>query len=276
MKKLTMILLAGSCLLSACLTSSPAQITSQSALKADSLVVAAFHTMAWDGQYLWQYIKEDKQTRLLAQDLRNQKARNVILAESPMPFHKGAAYGRNHLWFLDEHNTLFQFSKAGALVKTLKLKDMPALGGAEEITWYEELRGEQREEQLWVLHKTFLDAEGQTQPARFYQIDPETGTILKTLEVNDQGFYSFAHQNLTAHKGAFYVARTHIFSAANNRVYRVDMQSGEVKTAPLNRILTGMPSVFFNQDQLYGVELVDLTKDCGSACKGNLLSLPMP
>jgi len=276
MKKTTPIVLACLGLLSACLTPAPVQISSQSALQADSLVVAAFHTMAWDGQYLWQYIKEDKQTRLLAQDLRKQKARNLILSESPLPFHKGAAYGRNHLWFLDEHNTIFQFSKAGALVKTLTLKDMPALGGAEEITWYQASPGVPSEEQLWVLHKTFLDAEGQTMPARFYQIDPESGTILKTLVVNDQGFYSFAHQNLTAHKGAFYVARTHIFSAANNRVYRVDMQSGEVKTAPFNRILTGMPSVFFDQNQLYGVELVDLTKDCGSACKGNLLSLPMP
>ncbi|MGE3727116.1 MAG: hypothetical protein AB7I41_16260 [Candidatus Sericytochromatia bacterium] len=272
MKKLTSIVLACACLLSACQISSPAQISTQSILKADSLVVAAFHTMAWDGQYLWQYIKEDKQTRLLAQDLRSQKARNLILSESPLPFHKGATYGRNHLWFLDEHNTLFQFSKAGALVKTLRLKDMPALGGAEEITWY----GDQSQEQLWVLHKTFLDSEGKTQPARFYQIDPDTGTILKTVEVNDQGFYSFAHQNLTAHKGAFYVVRTHIFSAANNRVYRVDMQSGEVKSAPLNRILTGMPSIFFDQNQLYGVELVDLTKDCGSACKGTLLHLPLP
>lgn len=266
MKKCLPIVLALTPFLSACGVSSP--LPSLPTLKSESLVVAAFHTMAWDGQFLWQYINDQKDVRLLAQDPRSQKARNLVLSESAMSFHKGAAFGRNHLWFLDEHNTVYQFSKAGTLIKTLQLKQMPAIGGAEELTWYED--------QLWVLHKTYLDADGKTLPARFYQIDPETGAVLKSLEVNDQGFYSFAHQNLTAYKGAFYVVRTHIFSAANNLVYRVDMQSGEVKTAPLNRILTGMPSIFFDQNQLYGVELVDLTKDCGSACKGTLLNLPLP
>lgn len=226
----------------------------------------SFRPMAFDGEKLWQLIYEPNKLRLAPQTLQGQSLREIPLQDQTLPEHISQSWGQDSLWLLDRQQTLRRIDKDGKTLSTLKLSEFTQPGGLEQITWVGE--------QLWVLHRSYLAPTGQSIPARFYQLDPQTGKSLAQIEVKDPNF-NFAHTNLTGDSSAFYVARGHIFDHKLNLVYRVDRQTAQVSTQALGRLYTGLTSSFIYQGQLFGIEMIDIDS-CGEFCRGQFIKLPQP
>lgn len=248
-----------------------AQMSPPTALTAASLpsqtpLRYSFRPMAFDGDKLWQLIREPGKLRLAPQTLTGQALREVPLQAQDLPEHVSLSWGQDRLWLLDRQQTLHQLNRDGKAAGSLKLSEFTYPAGLEQVVWIKD--------QLWVLHRAYLDTAGRSVPTTFYRIDPASGQTLQKLEVKDTTFV-FAHTNLSADDQAFYVARGHIFDEKLNLVYRIDRSSAKITTAPLGRIHTGMTSLFMLDAQLLGIEMVDLDS-CGEYCRGRMLKLAKP
>ncbi|MEZ0373019.1 MAG: hypothetical protein ACAI44_28270 [Candidatus Sericytochromatia bacterium] len=262
---LTRYLIAIAILLSACAPATQISAPGTPAAIPDKVGIQfSFRPMAFDGQYLWQIVREPGKFHLSAQDLHGQVIKEVPLTNQALPVHRSLAWGENSFWMLDQHNTLFKLSSDGKQTSEIKLPELTAPGGLEQLVW--------SGKQLWVLHRSYLEADGSIVPTRFYQIDPSGGKVLSRLEVKDPAF-NFAHTNLAAGPDAFYVARGHIFEEKSNLLYKIQRADAAVTTTPLGRIHTGMTSLFRYQDALIAVEMLDVD-NCGEFCRGQLLKLP--
>lgn len=274
-----MLLLCALVLPAACATPPAAPVVA--AGLSGRLLPYGLRSMAFDGQNtLWQIALETSERSgtsperyLISQNLSGQLNARIRLQQS-LPEHRSLAWGRNRVWMLDYDNTLYALTSDGSLSKRLKLTALPEPRAAEQILW--------SGDELWLLHGAWLSPEGRTEPARFYRLDPDSGAILATLMPAEKaqpggstGFSDFIHQNLGADAEAFYVARSSIFDKALNAIFRIDRRSGAVSRSELGRIYTGLGSLFLQQGQIYGIELLD-TSNCGERCRGRIESLPNP
>lgn len=257
-------------LLMACSTVVPVKSQSTQPI----LLPYSINAMAFDGDKLWQVVHEGKTASLLAQTPEGvQKLKVTVQAE--LPKHRSLAWGQDKLWLLDRSNTLYAIDSDGKLVQTVRL-ELPEPSAGEQIIW--------SGNELWLLHASYLNTQGRRVTPHFYQIDPASGKILKTLVTSDApelqsdrflAFAMFLHQNLAARDDAFYVARGNIFEKAQNAVYRIDRSSGKVTLKELGRVYTGISSAFFKQGEYFGIELID-TSNCGDYCRGKLEKLALP
>lgn len=247
--------------------SPPTQETQpQITLKEDSPLAFALLPMAWDGEKFWQLVQEEDVQGLLLQYPNQSEARNIPLRTS-LPRHRSLSFAQGQLWALDRKNTIYAISPEGELLKTLK-PEFPAFSNADQLVWLDD--------ELWVLHGDYLSAEEVHEYPRFYRLDPESGEILETLVVKSRDFEGFSHQNLAARDGAFYVVQSNQFAPSKNRVYRISRQSAEIQIVELSRVYSGVQTLFFEQDRLYGIELQEQSLDCGFRCQGQLQILPVP
>ncbi|PKL76220.1 MAG: hypothetical protein CVV27_11400 [Candidatus Melainabacteria bacterium HGW-Melainabacteria-1] len=261
-------------MLFACTAPPPPALTPDT-LPPQQLIPYALRSQAFDGEQLWQLAREGEEQYLIKQNLLGQPLQKLSI-QAEIPPHRNLCWGQGKLWLLDHQNTVSVLSLQGQLLATLKLDFEP--GTAEQLVW--------SEDQLWLLQGAWLSATGATEPARFHQLDPANGRILATLKLQEAQllpargpgsarFSDFTHQNLAADPQSFYVARANIFAKPSNTVYRIDRRSGQASMKALDRIYTGLSSLFLWQNRLYGIELLD-TSNCGEACRGKLESLPKP
>lgn len=262
---LTLMALLSSSLWACQNTPTQEQTPTEVSLDEETPLAFALLPMAWDGQQFWQLVNEPDVQGLLSQDPSTGKARNVAMAQ-PVPRHKSLAFGQGHLWALDNSNTVYKISLEGNVVNTLKLQ-MPFAGGAEQLVW--------QGDELWVLHQSYLAKESHER-SRLYRINPESGDSLETRIIQSDRFDEFAHQNLAADDQAFYVVQANQYEPTQNRVYRIDKQNTEVQVMVLERVFSSVLTLFFHQEQLFGIELQEQNFKCGLRCQGALQPLPHP
>lgn len=253
----------------------PATISQSQSPATGALLPYSFRTQAFDGSQLWQILREDGQSHLIKQSLSEQKL-SRLQAPAAIPLHRSLAWSQNKLWLLDYDDRIHQIDpETGKVLTVLELKDLPEKKASEQIAF--------NGEELWLLMRAYVSAQNKLEPARLIRLDPVTGKNLETKvipgAVDPQprpsiGFSDFLHQNLSADDKAFYVLRSALFEAHHNLLYRIDKQTLEITHRPLNRIFTGVPTLFFWQGQPWGIELVDTT-NCGELCRGRLEKLPV-
>lgn len=255
--------------LSSCQVSQPLTITPDT-LPAQLILPSSQRSMAWDGEKLWLVLRENQQAFLVAQSLLGKQSQKLPLA-SDLSDYLSLSWGQGKLWLLDQYNTIHVLGPDGRIQQKIPLTELPEPRTAEQIVWIED--------QLWLLRAAYLSSQNQLDPATFYRLDPLTGKIQASLVPRSvsqlaprNGFSNFFHQNLSADTQAFYSVRSSIFEKGQNAVYRVDRRSGEVSVQELGRIYTGLPTSFWWQGRLFGVELLD-TNNCGEFCRGKLEKL---
>jgi glutamine cyclotransferase len=114
------------------------------------------HGVTYDGQNVW-FAAGDK---LIAFD----SASGKMLRSIDVAAHAGTAFDGRHLFQLDNGRIQKIDVKTGRVLATIPA---PGGGGDSGLTWAEGT--------LWV---------GQYRDRKIYQIDPETGAILRTIESN--------------------------------------------------------------------------------------------
>lgn len=247
------------------------------AVKSDSLIQQivlpySFRNKAFDGNALWSVVKTNESHLVIKQNLSGKVLSEIPLSEATPP-HRSLAWGKGQLWLLDLDNTLYPISTNGKTQTALKLTELPESAIAEQIVWLDQA--------LWVLTSAYLLADGSLAPSGLYQVDPETGKLLKTLKLQAnealkqsprKHFDSFSHQNLSADTQYFYVARANIFEKEQNAIYRIEQNTGLISVQALERVYTGLNSLFWWKNQLFGIELID-SSNCGDYCRGKLEKL---
>jgi glutamine cyclotransferase len=112
--------------------------------------------VTYDGQQVWMAVGE----RLLAIDPSNGKMKRAI----DVAAHAGTAFDGTHLYQIAENRIQKIDPISGKVISTIPA---PGNGGDSGLTWAEGT--------LWV---------GHYRERKIYQIDPTTGSILRTLESN--------------------------------------------------------------------------------------------
>src|SRR5690606_15281318 len=91
-------------------TSSPTSNSTQAMLQAartgQVIVGLAYHSMAWDGQYLWQYDSSEQQPRLTRQQPGSDTLRAIPVEGLVLSEHESLAIGRQSLWLLARNNQI--------------------------------------------------------------------------------------------------------------------------------------------------------------------------
>ncbi|MEZ0371801.1 MAG: hypothetical protein ACAI44_22105, partial [Candidatus Sericytochromatia bacterium] len=112
-------------------------------------------------------------------------------------------------------------------------------------------------------------------PAAFVRIDPATGKALETVEIKDAGFALLPFEAIVSHQGTFYLSRSHIFKQQENVIYKVRLKPLQLEKITLPRIFTGLATLFFVEQKLYGMELLEFLF-CHDSCRGVLREVPLP
>ncbi|PSJ63104.1 PQQ-binding-like beta-propeller repeat protein [Pseudaminobacter soli (ex Li et al. 2025)] len=118
--------------------------------------VEAVHGVTFDGQHIWFASGE----RLNAVD----PADGQVLRSIDVPAHAGTAFDGRHLYQIAENRIQKVDPKTSQVLATIPA---PGGGGDSGLAW--------AEGSLWV---------GQYRDRKIHQIDPENGTILRTIESN--------------------------------------------------------------------------------------------
>jgi glutamine cyclotransferase len=114
------------------------------------------HGVTYDGQKVW-FAAGD---RMIAFDPESGK----MVRSLDVVAHAGTAFDGEHLWQIAEDRILKIDPKTGHVLATIPA---PGSGGDSGLTWAEGT--------LWV---------GQYRDRKIYQIDPQSGVILRTIESN--------------------------------------------------------------------------------------------
>jgi glutamine cyclotransferase len=117
---------------------------------------AAVHGVTFDGQHVW-FASGDRLNALDPE--RGDTVRSIDVAA-----HAGTAFDGKHLFQIAEDRIQKIDPKSGRVVSTIPA---PGSGGDSGLAWAEGT--------LWV---------GQHRGRKIFQIDPETGAILRTIESN--------------------------------------------------------------------------------------------
>jgi glutamine cyclotransferase len=118
--------------------------------------IESVHGLTFDGRHIW-FASGD---RLNALD----PASGKVIRHIEVPAHAGSAFDGEHIFQLAEDRIQKIEPKSGRVVATIPA---PGGGGDSGLAWAEGT--------LWV---------GEYRDRKIHQIDPETGTILRTLESN--------------------------------------------------------------------------------------------
>ena len=118
--------------------------------------VERVHGVTYDGQQVWMATGE----RLLAVDPSNGKSKRAI----DVAAHAGSAFDGRHLYQIAESRIQKIDPDTGRVISTIPA---PGSGGDSGLTWAEGT--------LWV---------GHYRERKIYQVDANTGAILRTLESN--------------------------------------------------------------------------------------------
>lgn len=222
--------------------------------------------MAWDGESLWVYKPYDPTTRsgeeasrLIQLSPSGKEIQRVHLSRN-LTQQKALTYYHGHFWMLDYANTLYQLSRTGEIVSELKLSGLAGDDKAEKVVWHQD--------QLWILEKNYPGRDGAEIPPKFSRIDPVSGAVLESFEVNYPGFEAM-FENLVSDGHFLYLAKSHLYSKESNLLFRVDLTTRTIESTPLKRIYTGISTLFFAQGQMYGVEVLDVV-GCNKGCRGIL------
>lgn len=228
-------------------------------------VALADQAMAWDGKALWQIEQSEGSPRLSRQEPGKETLQTISVKTENLAVHESMAFGQNSVWLLERDNHVQQVKLTGDLGVRYSFPNQPTFGSLEALTW--------SGDELWLLNKSYLDSNGERFPAQFWQINPETGEVLKKLSIEHREFNSFTHLNLTSDSAYFYAVRTSIFQKDENQLYRISKTTGKVESKPLNKVTTGMPTIFQQGQNLFGVELLEV-ENCEPLCQGRLVKLP--
>ncbi|MEZ0369242.1 MAG: hypothetical protein ACAI44_09175 [Candidatus Sericytochromatia bacterium] len=233
----------------------------------DTVFNYGFRNMAWDGQRLWQYVREKDNVHLRAYNLKGQLVRKVPLANDEIPIHRSMDWSQDSLWLLDTANTLYRLSPAGKLLAKLPLSSLPGTGSASLLAF--------AGEKLWVFRKSFYDPKAdQEVPPALVRLDPASGKVLETIEIQDEDFARIPFEEIVSDQGSFYLSRSHIFSQKDNLVYKVGLNPLRIEKITLPRIFTGLATLFFVNQKLYGMELLEFLF-CHDSCRGVLRELSL-
>jgi outer membrane protein assembly factor BamB len=118
--------------------------------------VESVHGLTFDGQWVW----FASGAKLHALD----PASGKLVRELAVPAHAGTAFDGKHLYQIAEDRIQKVDPKDGRIISSIPA---PGKGGDAGLTW--------AEGSLWV---------GQYRARKIYQIDPDTGAILRTIESN--------------------------------------------------------------------------------------------
>jgi glutamine cyclotransferase len=114
------------------------------------------HGVTYDGQKVW-FAAGDKMIAFDPESGKMVRSLDVVA-------HAGTAFDGEHLWQIAEDRILKIDPKTGHVLATIRA---PGGGGDSGLTWAEGT--------LWV---------GQYRDRKIYQIDPQSGVILRTIESN--------------------------------------------------------------------------------------------